>query len=95
MSFISVEIVYALPDQQQLIEMSVSEGTTALQLYKQSKLEETFPEISKHQLVLGVFGEKLNAPDQYILQPGDRIEVYRPLTMDPKLLRKRRAEAAT
>lgn len=93
---IVVEVVYALPLVQRLIALEVPEGTTALQAVQRSGIADEFPEIVPHKASLGVFsrpldGRALPAPAEYLVQPHDRIEIYRPLLIDPKQARLRRA----
>ncbi len=45
-----------------------------------------YPEIDADGLVLGVFGQRV--PDDYALQPGDRVEIGRPLIRDPREMRR-------
>ena len=83
-------IVYCAVDQQYSIHIPFQQGMTALQALKASGLAEqvTLPE----PLALGVFGLRIKDPATHILHAGDRLEVYRPLTMNPKDVRRRRAE---
>lgn len=99
MQTIAVEVVYALPHEQRLIRMLVESGTTALQALVRSGIPEEYPEVDPQSAKLGIFGQSLGtrglAPAaEYVLQPGDRVEVYRPLIADPKEARKQRAEKA-
>ncbi len=89
---IQVEVAYALPDKQAIIELEVAEGTTALQAARQSGITERFDGIDLDNAKLGIFG-KVVSPGQ-VLQSGDRVEIYRPLLADPKEVRKERAARA-
>ncbi|MFC6632944.1 RnfH family protein [Microbulbifer taiwanensis] len=96
---IAVEVVYALPHEQRLMHLLVQPGTTALEALVRSGIPEEYPEVDPASAKLGIFGQALGTkglapPDQYVLQPGDRVEVYRPLIADPKEARKQRAEKA-
>ncbi|MEX2962675.1 RnfH family protein [Microbulbifer sp. TYP-18] len=96
---IAVEVVYALPHEQRLVRLLVAPGTTAQEALLRSGIPEEYPEVDANTARLGIFGQALGtrglAPaDQYVLQPGDRVEVYRPLIADPKEARRRRAEKA-
>ena len=96
-AMINVEVAYALPDRQFLISLKVPYGTTALQAIDRSDLRQKLPEldISKVGIFSQVLGSKgLADADIYELQQGDRVEIYRPLTLDPKEIRRRRAEEA-
>ncbi len=86
---IHVEVAYARPDEQLILEVEVAAGSTLLQAVEQSGILERFPEINPAAMKVGIFG-KLKKQDQ-VLQPGDRVEIYRPLIADPKQVRKQRA----
>ncbi|MGS2723681.1 RnfH family protein [Porticoccus sp. GXU_MW_L64] len=96
---ITVEVAYALPQRQQIIELQVAEGTTAIEAVKASGIVAMFPEIEPDSAKMGIFGQALGTkglkpPAEYELQARDRVEIYRPLTADPKEVRRRRAEKA-
>ena len=86
---LEIEIVYGLADRQVLKGMTVAEGTTVREAALQSGLEEEFPELDLQQAPLGIFGKAVK--DETVLHDGDRIEVYRPLLIDPKEARRKRA----
>lgn len=93
---IAVEVVYALPHQQKIIPLLVEPGTTAYQAVVKSGISRFFPDLDVENAPLGIFGQTLGtkglAPaKQYSLQAGDRVEIYRPLTADPKEARRKRA----
>ena len=93
---ITVEVAYALPHKQKLIELLVEPGTTALQAAEQSGITQHFSDLDLAQADMGIFGQNLGvkglaAPASYELQAGDRVEIYRPLISDPKEVRKRKA----
>ena len=89
---IEIEVVYALPCNQILRQLHVPAGTTAKQAVELSGIGAIFPEIDLSQNKLGIFG-KLVKPET-ILRDRDRVEIYRPLSVDPKEGRRRRAEEA-
>ncbi len=86
---ITVEVAYARPDEQRIIELQVPPGTTVAEAIERSGIIERFPEIDLAKNKVGIFG-KLAKLDK-VLQPGDRVEIYRPLIADPKEARKKRA----
>jgi putative ubiquitin-RnfH superfamily antitoxin RatB of RatAB toxin-antitoxin module len=88
---IAVEVAYAKREEQLILKLQVSAGTTLQQAIEQSGILDRFPEIDRSRLKAGVFG-KLKKLDQ-ILREGDRVEIYRPLIADPKEVRKQRAAA--
>ncbi len=96
---IVVEVAYALPEKQKLIELKVPQGTTALQAVEQSGILQSFAEIDLDNCKMGIFSQVLGTkglPEagEYQLQERDRVEIYRPLIADPKEVRRRRAEEA-
>jgi len=85
-----VEVVYALPAEQVLLEIEVEHGTTIGQVIERSGIALRFPEIGVTPARVGVFGKRtgLDAP----ARDGDRIEIYRSLMADPKEVRRARAK---
>jgi putative ubiquitin-RnfH superfamily antitoxin RatB of RatAB toxin-antitoxin module len=86
-----VEVAYARPDEQVIVEVEVAEGATLQQALEQSGIAVRFPEIDLVQGKVGVFGKV--AKRDRVLLAGDRVEIYRPLIADPKEVRKQRAAA--
>ncbi len=98
-TMIKVEIAYALPDKQRLIELKVPAGTTAFEAAARSGITDSFPDLDLEAAPMGVFGQALGtkgtaAAKGYVLQDGDRVEIYRPLKADPKEARRKRAAKA-
>lgn len=87
---ISVEVAYATPALQKIIQVSVAEGTTARQAARLANIVEFFPEADIDNASMGIFGKSVKA-DEYQVRDGDRVEIYRPLLIDPKEVRKARA----
>lgn len=91
---IEVEVAFALPERQCIIPLGVPVGTTARQAVAMAGLEDRFPALPTatfHEADLGLFGKRLRDPDGQRLTDGDRVEVYRPLEIDPKAARVARA----
>jgi uncharacterized protein len=88
---ITVEVAYARPGAQLILELTVPEGTTVDEALRASGIAERFPEIDLDSAKVGIFG-KLTKRDT-VLRPKDRVEIYRPLIADPKEVRKQRAAA--
>lgn len=86
---LGVEIAYALPDTQQLIDLKVATGTTAREAIENSGILQRFPEIDLSRHKIGIFGKVVKL--DHVLSPGDRVEIYRPLIVDPKDARRWRA----
>lgn len=88
---IEVEVAYARPERQLILTVEVPAGTTAIEAARLSGIEEQFPEIDLDANRMGVFG-KLCKPGR-VLNPGDRVEIYRPLLADPRAARRELAAA--
>ena len=89
---IKVEVAYALPDKQAIVEVEVAPGTTAAEAVQQSNIAAKFDNIDISNAKLGIFGK--GVANTLVLKAGDRVEVYRPLIADPKEIRKERAAKA-
>lgn len=91
---IAVEVVYALPDKQKLLRLSVPYGTTVREAALRSGLDGHFPGLDLAGSPLGIFGKAVARPEERVLEEGERVEIYRPLIADPKEVRKQRAAKA-
>lgn len=87
-----VEVVYALPERQFLRALKLEEGSTIEQAINASGLLTLRPEIDLTSNKVGIFSRPAKLDEA--LQEGDRVEIYRPITADPKELRRQRAEHA-
>lgn len=84
-----VRVVYALPDQQVEVTLQVNAGTTLTQAVTRSGLLQKFPDAAARPLNCAIFGRSV--PLTYELRDGDRIEILRPLLIDPKQSRREAA----
>jgi putative ubiquitin-RnfH superfamily antitoxin RatB of RatAB toxin-antitoxin module len=84
-----VTVVYS-PVARQVTEVSlrVTAPNRVLEALQQSGLLAQFPEIDRCDILVGVWGCKVKLDD--LLRDQDRIEVYRPLRVDPKVARRER-----
>ncbi|WP_199490930.1 RnfH family protein [Marinobacter vulgaris] len=89
---IDVEVAFARPERQEIIRLQVEEGTTAVEAVKRSGITAVFPEIDAERDDMGIFGKVIKNPSSHELRDGDRVEVYRPLKIDPKQARLNRAK---
>jgi len=87
--YIKIEVAYALLDKQVILTEKISPETTIEEAIHLSGVLEQFPEIDLATNKVGVFG-KLKKLDSTLLE-NDRIEIYRPLLVDPKESRRKRA----
>lgn len=93
---IDVEVAYATPEKQRIISLKVTSGTTAYDAVVKSGIVEEFPQIDVESDPMGIFSEVLDGkkrplPAEYVLGERDRVEIYRPLIIDPKQARLARA----
>jgi putative ubiquitin-RnfH superfamily antitoxin RatB of RatAB toxin-antitoxin module len=84
-----VEVAYARPDDQRILVVEVAPGACAIDAVRASGIDEIFPEIEPTSALLGIFGK--HCAHAQVLRPADRVEIYRPLEIDPKTARQRRA----
>ncbi|MEN3752261.1 RnfH family protein [Mangrovibacter yixingensis] len=87
---ITVEVVYALPEKQYLRKVTLTEGATLQQAIEASGLLALRTDINLEKNKVGIYSRPAKLNDT--VQDGDRVEIYRPLTADPKALRRMRAE---
>ncbi len=72
-------------------EVALPAGATALEALQASGLYEAFPALSGQALALSVWGRA--AGTSQALRDRDRLEVLRPLKVDPKVARRERFQA--
>lgn len=87
---IRIEVAYAMPEHQKIISFQIDSSTSIRDAVKFSQIHQYFPKIDVESCDLGVFSKPVNA--DYKLMDGDRIEIYRPLKIDPKEIRRLRAK---
>ena len=87
---IPVEVIYALPGEQRLFSLRVIRGASVLQALQESGVLLRYPQIDPGTAKLGIFGRRVEA--EAILSAGDRVEIYRDLSADPKVVRRQRVE---
>ena len=81
---VRVEVVHALAGRQTVVPLKVPEGATAGQAVAMSGLAAAGQRI-------GIGGKEVGAAR--VLRDGDRIEILRPLALDPREARRGRAGA--
>jgi len=90
--YIAVEVAYGLPDKQFLLSCEVEQSLSIRQVIEQSGILNSCPEIDFDKLKFGIFSRLVKDIDEpSVLKSGDRVEIYRPLLIDPKEVRKQRA----
>jgi hypothetical protein len=88
----SIEVAYARPDRQRVVVLPLASGLTAGGAVQASGLLAEFPELRESSLTLGVWGRRVDSAQA--LRAGDRVEVYRPLWIDPRVARREAARGA-
>ena len=87
---LSVQVCYALANEQALVAVELPAGATLGEAIEASGLLRRYPQIDLETQQVGIFG-KLKPLDT-VLADHDRVEIYRPLLVDPKVARQRRVE---
>lgn len=90
MNKLHVEVVYARPDAQHLIELDLPAGATIADALNRVRALPGFADVDIDHASVGVFGTVMTDRGQR-LNEGDRVEIYRPLTVDPMTARRLRA----
>ena len=89
MSELEIEVVFASCESQELKTVVVASGATVAEAIVASGLLQAFPDQDPNDLTVGVWG-RVVAEDR-VLRQGDRVELYRPLELDPREARRQLA----
>ena len=81
-----VTVVCALPDMQTSVAMEVEPGTTVREAVERAGVLAAGTPADPARCAFGIYGRQV-APGQ-ALREGDRVEVLRPLTHDPRARRR-------
>jgi putative ubiquitin-RnfH superfamily antitoxin RatB of RatAB toxin-antitoxin module len=90
---IQVEVAYAQAEQQWLFSLQVTEGSTIEAVILQSGILTLCPSIDLNRQKVGIFSKLRSLSD--CVHEGDRIEIYRPLLLDPKEIRRKKANRSS
>ena len=85
-----IEVVYALPTEQRSLELTLTDGATVADALARVAEALEFANLDLDAMPVGIYGRVVADRGQR-LNEGDRIELYRPLTVDPMTARRRRA----
>jgi len=88
---IRVAVVYALPERQYQVELELPAGATVGDALAAVADREPFADLDLAAVPVGIFGERVAA--ERLLDDHDRLEIYRPLLLDPLEARRRRSRA--
>ena len=87
---IEVEVVYVEPGQEFARTLLISNGATVRDVIAQSGLSAAFPTLDITDNNVGIYARRVNLDT--VVTAGDRVEIYRPLTIDPMQARRQRAQ---
>lgn len=86
---VNVEILYIPVDQSECrVELNLPAGATVYDALEKSSIWQIYPETK--DMAVGIFSRL--TPLHTVLKKGDRVEIYRPLTVDPKEKRRQRVK---
>lgn len=91
MTDMSISVVYALAEVQEVVQICCPQGTTIGQAIAQSGICNKCPEIDLDVVEVGVYGLKQGL--DFTLSDNDRVEIYRPLLVSPTEARRLRAKS--
>ena len=86
-----VEIVLATPERQVLLALEVDAGSNVADVIARSGIGSQFAERDLDEMPVGIWGIPVSRDRP--VGPGDRVELYRPLEIDPREARRQRASA--
>lgn len=84
-----VEVVFALPERQILEVVELPDDAVVADAIRLSRIEQRFPGLRLDELQPGIWGKPVDR--SHALRDGDRVEIYRPLEIDPREARRLKA----
>jgi putative ubiquitin-RnfH superfamily antitoxin RatB of RatAB toxin-antitoxin module len=84
-----VEVVLATPERQVLLTVNVEEGASVADVVASSGIGSQFPGLAVADMAVGIWGKPVSRDS--MVNAGDRVELYRPLEIDPREARRQRA----
>ena len=88
--FIHIKVCYALSHHQEMVSLELPASSNVLDAINCSEILEIYPEIDLSKNSIGIFGKIVDL--DHVLADKDRVEIYRPLLIDPMEARRQRAE---
>lgn len=83
-----IVVAYATPERQVELPIAVSAHCTVAWAIRQSGILQEFPELALESITVGIFGQRVTL--ETLLNEGERVEIYRPLRIDPREARRNR-----
>ena len=87
---LAVELVLATAETQVLLALDVDEGATVGDVIAVSGIATRFPGLDVEEMPVGIWGKQVSRASA--VRHGDRVELYRPLEIDPREARRQRAK---
>lgn len=87
---IAISVCLGMPDRAWLVQLDLVPGATVAEALAASGLEQSVGDLDLAHAAVGIFGKRVVRTRKLVA--GDRVEIYRPLTYDPKDSRRRRAQ---
>lgn len=85
---VKIELVYVAVDRSTVhMVLDLKQGATVFDALNASGIYNTHPET--RNMVVGIYAKQVSL--EHVLQEGDRVEIYRPLVLDPKEKRRQKA----
>lgn len=89
---VQIEVVYARPERQWSVDLEIEDGTSAEEAMEIARHSEPLLWVDDlHVVAYAVWGREVTG--EYQLKNGDRLELLRPLPVDPMEARRRKAAA--
>ena len=85
----SVEVCFAEPEAQSLLTVQLDPGATVARAIAASGVAAGHPRFNFDHLAVGIWGRIVERSQR--LNPGDRVEIYRELCIDPREARRQLA----
>jgi len=85
-----VSVAYTTQIKKCWLKIDVPEQCTAIEAINISGILEQFPEVVIEDRKIGIYGKIIKFDTQ--INEGDRVEIYRPITADPKTVKRRDTE---
>jgi putative ubiquitin-RnfH superfamily antitoxin RatB of RatAB toxin-antitoxin module len=89
-----VEVAYATAEHQWLMACDVPPGATVREALHLSGIAAQIQVLDVEQCPVGIFGKLVADAHERVVEAGDRLEIYRPLLLDPAEARRQRAAQA-
>ena len=89
---LQIEVAYAEPQRAIVKTLQLAPHSQVADALRLAALDPDFSGVDLEKCAIGIFGRVVGT--DHPLKDGDRIEIYRPLTADPKTARRARAKQA-